>query len=198
MLNCSLFQLSAVRINQILNFSQYIKACSPAQRIGNTAVRSQTVPRLNGENVEQSAQNNNDGEVPQIKEEQEFVVHSHDAEALHVKNKSEASKFPGDRLEPAQDLRQCKGPGDVDQGITNFLGFNKYLSKVGKGVDAGKYDKFKCNICGQIGAQKYNMRKHVENTHFPGQLEYSCANCEGKFDTMQKYLKHQTRKHSNK
>ena len=145
--------------------------------------------------MEQRAQNNNNGEVPQIKEEQEFVVHPQDEEALHVKNKSEASIFPGDPLDPAQDLRQCEGPGDVDQGITNFLDFNKYISKVGGGVHVGK---FKCNICGQIGAQKPNMRKHVENNHFPGQLEYSCADCEGKFDTMQKYLNHQTKKHSNK
>merc|ERR1712126_146522 len=86
-------------------------------------VNSQTGPWVHDENVERTAQNNNDGEVPQIKEEQEFVVHPHDAEALHVRNKSEASKFPGDRLDPGQDLRQCEGPGDVDQGITNFLDF---------------------------------------------------------------------------
>ena len=143
--------------------------------------------------MEQRAQNNNDGEVPQIKEEQELIVHPHGAEASHVKNKSEASKFPGHRLDPAQDLRQCEGPGDVDQGITSFLDFNKYISKVGEGVDVGK---FTCNICGQIGAQKPNMRRHVENTHFPGQLEYSCADCDGKFDSMQQYHSHRTRKHS--
>ena len=145
--------------------------------------------------MQQRAQNNNDGDVPQIKEEQEFVVHPHGVEALHVENKSEASKFPGDRLDPALDLPQCEGPGDVDQGIKSFLDFNKYISKVGEGVDVGK---FTCNICGKIGATKFNMRKHVENNHFPGQLEYYCADCEGKFDTMQKYFKHQTRKHSNK
>ena len=168
----------------------------PAQRIGNTAVRSQTVPWVHGENVEKRAQNNNDGEVPQIKEEQEFVVHPHGAEGLrlHVKNRSEASEVPGGPLDPAQDLRQCEGPSDVDQGITNFLDFNKYVSKVGEGVDVGK---FKCNICGKIGAQKVHMRRHVENIHFPGQLEYSCPHCEGKFDTEQKYRNHQMRKHSN-
>ena len=143
--------------------------------------------------MEQRAQNNNDGEVPQIKEEQEFVVHPHDAEALHARNKSEASKFPGDRLDPAQDLRQCEGLGDVDQGITSFLDFDKYISKVGGGVHVCK---FKCNICGQIGAQKSNMRKHVENNHFPGLLEYACPYCEGKFDTMAKFRNHKTRKHS--
>ena len=79
----------------------------------------------------QRAQNNNDKEVPQIKKEQELAVHPLGAEALllNVKNRSEASQFPGDRLDPAQDLRQCEGPGDVDQGITSFLDFNKYISK---------------------------------------------------------------------
>ena len=144
--------------------------------------------------MEQRAQNNNDGEVPQIKEEQQLAVHPQDGEALHVENKSEASKFPGDRLDPAQDLRQCEGLGDVDQGITSFLDFDKYISKVGGGVHVCK---FKCNICGQIGAQKGNMRRHVESIHFPGQLEYSCPDCDGKFDTMQKYHNHQMRKHSN-
>jgi len=144
--------------------------------------------------VEQRAQNNNEGEVPQIKAEQELAVHPQNGEAMHVKNKSEVSKFPGDPWEdPAQDLRQFECPGVVDQGITNFL-HNKYISKVGGGVDVGK---FKCSVCGQIGAKKYNMRKHVENIHFPGQFEYYCADCEGKFDTMQKYLDHQTKKHSN-
>ena len=142
--------------------------------------------------MDKRAQNNNDGEVPQIKEEQEFVVHPHDAKALHVQNKSEASKILNDPLDPAQDLRQCEGPGDVDQGITNFLDFDKYISKVGEGVDVGK---LMCNICGQIGAQKGNIRRHVESIHFPGQLEYSCTNCEGKFDTMTKYLQHQSKKH---
>ena len=144
--------------------------------------------------MDQRAENKNDGEVPQIKEEQQLAVHPQDGEALHVENKSEASKFPGDRLDPAQDLRQCEGLGDVDQGITSFLDFDKYISKVGEGVDVGK---FTCNICGKTGNTKFNMRKHVENNHFPGLLEYSCLYCEGKFDTREKYLKHQTRKHSN-
>jgi len=167
-----------------------------AQRLSSasTAARSQTVPWVHGENVEQRAQsqNNNYGEVPQIKEEQQLAVHPQDGEALHVKNKSEARRFPGGPLDPAQDLRQCEGPGDVVQGITNFLDFNKYISKVGGGVHVGK---FKCNICGQIGAEKGNIRRHVESIHFPGQLEYSCTNCEGKFDTMTKYLQHQSKKH---
>ena len=171
--NCSLFQLSAVCINQILNTVIHIcqvlsfelnffriKDCLPVQRIGNTAVRSQTVPWVQGENVDQRAQNNNDGEVPQIKAEQELVVHPQDGEALHVRNKSEASQFPGDPLDPALDLPHCEGPGDVDHGIKSFLDFNKYISK----VDVGKLTS---NICGKIGAHKFNMRKHVENNHFP-------------------------------
>ena len=111
-----------------------------------------------------------------------------------ITNQKPANFLPGDRLDPAQDLRQCEGPGDVDQGITSFLDFDKYISKVGEGVDVGK---FTCNICGQIGAQKGNIRRHVESIHFPGQLEYSCTDCEVKFDTKTKYLKHQSKKHSN-
>jgi len=81
-----------------------------AQRLSSAStVRSQTVPWVQGENVDQRAQNNNEGEVPQIKAEQELAVHPQDGEALHVENKSEVIKFPGDRLDPAQDLRQCEG-----------------------------------------------------------------------------------------
>jgi len=145
------------------------------------------------ESMELRSQNNNSNGVgaPQIKQEQEFFKE----EAWHVKDNSEAIKPPDDRLNPTQDLHQCEGPNDVDLGITSFLDFNKYLSEVGEGEDVGK---FKCTVCGQIGAQQCNMRKHVENKHFPGMFEYSCADCEGKFDTKDGYFSHRKRHHSSR
>ena len=154
---------------------------------------SQYAPCAQSENMEVESQNNNIAEgAPQIKQEQEFFKME---EAWHVKDNSEAIKLPDDRLNPTQDLHQCEGPNDVDLGITSFLDFNKYLSEVGEGEDVGK---FRCTVCGQIGAQKCNMRKHVENKHFPGMLEYSCADCEGKFDTKDGYFSHRKKHHSSR
>jgi len=131
---------------------------------------SQSAPGAQSENMELGSQNNNAaGGPPQIKEEQEFFGSLNNGETWHVEDISEASKLPGDRLNPVQDLRQCEGPGDVDLGIKSFLDFNKYILEVGQGEDAGKY-KFKCTLCGQLSLRKFDMRKHLENKHFPGLL----------------------------
>ena len=154
---------------------------------------SQYAPCAQSENMEVESQNNNIAEgAPQIKQEQEFFKME---EALHVKDNSEAIELPDDRLNPTQDVRQCEGPDDVDLGITSFLDFDKYISEVGEGEDVGMV---KCTVCGQISARKCNMRRHVENTHFRGMFEYSCADCEGKFDTKDGYFNHRKKHHSSR
>jgi len=154
---------------------------------------SQYAPCAQSENMEVESQNNNIAEgAPQIKQEQEFFKME---EALHVKDNSKAIKSPDDRLNPAQDVRQCEGPDNVGLGITSFLDFDKYISDVGEGEDVGNV---KCTVCGQISARKCNMRRHVENTHFRGMFEYSCADCEGKFDTKDGYFNHRKKHHSSR
>lgn len=36
---------------------------------------------------------------------------------------------------------------------------------------------FQCTVCGKESNDKSNLRKHVENIHFPGSFEYSCKHC---------------------
>jgi len=154
---------------------------------------SQYAPCTQSENMEVESQNNNIAEgAPQIKQEQEFFKME---EALHVKDNSEAIKLPDDWLNPTQNVRQCEGPDDVDLGIMSFLDFDKYISEVGEGEDVGMV---KCTVCGQISARKCNMRRHVENTHFRGMFEYSCADCEGKFDTKDGYFYHRKKHHCSR
>ena len=153
----------------------------------------QYAPCAQSENMELESQNNNIAEgAPQIKQEQEFLKME---EALHVKDNSEAIKLPDDWLNPTQNVRQCEGPDDVDLGIMSFLDFDKYISEVGEGEDVGMV---KCTVCGQISARKCNMRRHVENTHFRGMFEYSCADCEGKFDTKDGYFYHRKKHHCSR
>ena len=35
----------------------------------------------------------------------------------------------------------------------------------------------RCTLCGKTSADKSNLRKHVENIHFPGTFIYTCRHC---------------------
>ena len=35
----------------------------------------------------------------------------------------------------------------------------------------------KCTVCGKIGNDRSNLRKHVENVHFPDTFSYECKYC---------------------
>ena len=35
----------------------------------------------------------------------------------------------------------------------------------------------RCTLCGQTGNDRSNLRKHVENIHFPGAFSYTCKYC---------------------
>ena len=61
-----------------------------------------------------------------------------------------------------------------------FLTFNRHIIKINYGADI---EEFQCVICGKIVTEKFHMRMHVENWHFPGLLEYSCKLCKVKSDT---------------
>jgi len=41
----------------------------------------------------------------------------------------------------------------------------------------------KCTLCGKSGKDRGNLRKHVENIHFPGTFNYSCKYCSENFST---------------
>ena len=42
---------------------------------------------------------------------------------------------------------------------------------------------FICTICGKVSAHKTDLRKHVENIHFPGLLTYIRKYCTKTFPT---------------
>jgi len=48
----------------------------------------------------------------------------------------------------------------------------------------------KCTVCGKIGNDRGNLRKHVESLHFPGAFRYSCKYCQEEFDTKTKLNNH--------
>ena len=48
----------------------------------------------------------------------------------------------------------------------------------------------KCTVCGKIGNDRGNLRKHVESLHFPGSFRYACKYCQEEFDTKTKLNNH--------
>ena len=42
---------------------------------------------------------------------------------------------------------------------------------------AGEFKVFECSLCGKCGKDRGNLRKHVENIHFPGSFIYKCKYC---------------------
>ena len=68
--------------------------------------------------------------------------------------------------------------------------FSTYLVK-----EAGLGPKgLKCTLCGKTGTDRSNLKKHVENIHFPGTLNYSCKYCSEIFITRNN-LNHHISKH---
>ena len=53
----------------------------------------------------------------------------------------------------------------------------------------------KCTICGKQGSDRGNLRKHVENIHFPGLLVYTCKHCGLTFDKRNSLYKHTNSAH---
>ena len=53
----------------------------------------------------------------------------------------------------------------------------------------------KCTICGRCAQDRGNMRKHVENIHFPDRFTYPCKYCGLYFGTRNKLNNHMTTQH---
>jgi len=55
----------------------------------------------------------------------------------------------------------------------------------------------KCTICGKQGSDRGNLRKHVENIHFPGTLSYQCKHCSEIFTTRNGLNHHYSKMHKS-
>ena len=53
----------------------------------------------------------------------------------------------------------------------------------------------KCTICGKLGTDRSNLRKHVESIHFPGVFSYTCKHCSQTFNT-KNLLNHHMKTHN--
>jgi len=70
-------------------------------------------------------------------------------------------------------------PAEGGKGNVSVTVFYEYIVK-----DPESGPKMhKCTICGKQGSDRGNLRKHVENIHFPGTLSYQCKYCTETFST---------------
>merc|ERR1711874_761026 len=60
----------------------------------------------------------------------------------------------------------------------------------------GHVGPFKCTVCGKLSSHKSNLRKHVENIHFPGYIAHSCKHCTEIFPTRNHLNHHISLNHS--
>jgi len=128
-----------------------------------------------------------------IKTEQEWSAsenNNNSGGAVHAKRKSEPNHLVNNLQAPVEEVDQYAGYEDFNQDGGDEVDLNNYIAKISEG-------QFKCNICGQVSSRKGDLRKHVENKHFPGLFEYSCDQCEKKFNTKNKYYIHRSRHNSN-
>jgi len=55
----------------------------------------------------------------------------------------------------------------------------------------------RCTVCGKVGKDRGNLRKHVENIHFPGSFTYTCKYCQQTFTSRTHLNHHVTSLHKN-
>ena len=116
--------------------------------------------------------------------------------AVLAKRESESSPQLVNTLQaPGEEVDQYAGYEDFSQERGEKFDLSNHIEKISEGTNLGQ---FKCNICGYVSSQKYNLQRHLENVHFPGMVEYSCDQCERKFNSKSKYYKHRSLYHSNK
>ena len=53
---------------------------------------------------------------------------------------------------------------------------NDYFTKDQSGM-------YSCTLCGKQTKDRSNMKKHIENIHFPGSFSYQCKYCDKVFTT---------------
>ena len=118
------------------------------------------------------------------------------AVSLPIQKESESNQLMNNLQAPVENIDQYAGRGSEDFKSEREEEFDlkNYIEKISEGANSGQ---FKCNICGHMHSRKFNAMTHVENTHFPGLFDYSCDQCERKFNSRSKYYNHRSIHHSN-
>ena len=76
--------------------------------------------------------------------------------------------------------------------ICDFPGFEFLEEYIIKNPSSGL---FSCTLCGKENDRRYNVKKHVENIHFPGSLSHSCKYCDQVFTTRNNLNYHTSKYH---
>jgi len=99
-----------------------------------------------------------------------------------------------DSMYGADDSYEDYGGYDANQGYEAAQGIEAMaMVDQAKGADPKSFYDYiekdlsgpkahKCTICGKVGKDRGNLRKHVENIHFPGSFEYLCKFCGKSFN----------------
>ena len=110
-----------------------------------------------------------------------------------VKREPESSQLVNNLRTPVEEIDHCAGYEEFNQENGDEFDLNNYIE-----APSLVLSQFKCNVCGHVSSKKDTVKMHVESQHFPGMTEYTCEQCEKKFNTMRKYRNHRYRHHSNK
>jgi len=70
---------------------------------------------------------------------------------------------------------------------------NDYMDKYPEGGPKAHI----CKLCGKVCSDKSNIRKHIENIHFPGVFVHSCKYCNQTFNTRNMLYMHISKMHKN-
>ncbi|XP_023339304.1 protein abrupt isoform X29 [Eurytemora carolleeae] len=77
--------------------------------------------------------------------------------------------------------------GDGNKG--EVYNYNMYIRRDGA--------SHTCTLCGKTSSDKSNLRKHVEDKHFPGSQQYICKYCNTSYSTKNSMYSHISRFHRN-
>ena len=88
--------------------------------------------------------------------------------------------------------KEVKSP--ISEGeLNSWSDLNQYVTKLPS--DESGLKMFQCTICQFKGRKIYDMKKHVESSHFRGALKHTCSLCETDFDCKGALQYHNKTKH---
>jgi len=94
--------------------------------------------------------------------------------------------YDGAMVEPGMGAHDNNKGSDPKQ-------LNDYMAKYPDGGPKAHI----CKLCGKVCSDKSNIRKHVENIHFPGVFVHTCKHCNQTFNTRNLLYMHISKVHKN-